>query len=75
MMRCQPCNGSKVIKPLGNMEKRCPTCDGVGYVETANDSANEIPVIDDTKHKKTSKEAIQQRLSEARANRKAKKIV
>ena len=33
--RCSICRGSKKIKGLGNMEKECPECKGIGFVSDA----------------------------------------
>jgi len=42
MDRCTTCNGFKRISPLGGIEKNCPTCKGVGFVDNLIDNQ---PVI------------------------------
>lgn len=34
-VRCATCNGKKSVMGLGMLEKECPTCYGVGYIDPA----------------------------------------
>ena len=33
IIRCTTCNGSKKISPLGSIQKECPSCHGIGFVD------------------------------------------
>lgn len=33
LVKCATCRGTKKIKGMGNIEKNCPTCHGIGYIE------------------------------------------
>jgi hypothetical protein len=33
VIRCDCCQGRKQIKGLGNMEKDCPACRGIGWID------------------------------------------
>lgn len=42
-VRCLLCNGKKTIVGLGMLEKECPTCYGVGYVDSKpKDSVKDV---------------------------------
>lgn len=32
LSRCGVCNGTKMVKGLGGISKKCPTCKGIGHV-------------------------------------------
>lgn len=31
--RCERCRGTKRVVGMGNIEKKCPECNGVGWIE------------------------------------------
>ncbi len=52
--RCDSCQGKKTIKGLGNIEKECPSCQGIGWIAAPSILEN----IKKKSHKKKSKETI-----------------
>lgn len=36
--RCEGCQGRKKIKALGNIEKDCPNCRGIGWLDNGDKS-------------------------------------
>ncbi len=43
LIQCGTCNGRKILRGLGNIEKKCEQCNGVGWV-TKEDPIIEEPV-------------------------------
>lgn len=37
MIHCPACKGKKIMIGLGNIEKDCPSCRGVGYINPPSD--------------------------------------
>ena len=37
LKRCPNCNGSKMVIGLGALEKKCPDCKGIGFVDKIED--------------------------------------
>lgn len=33
LQRCESCRGAKMIKGLGMIEKKCDSCNGIGWIE------------------------------------------
>lgn len=45
--RCLQCRGQKYATGLGGMRKRCQECNGVGYVDIAEDEEHDESYVDE----------------------------
>lgn len=45
-VRCVMCRGQKKVRGLGSMIKKCNVCEGVGYVESVDDTQDVQDVED-----------------------------
>lgn len=37
IIRCHKCRGAKVFSELGNIFKRCVTCEGIGFIDATEE--------------------------------------
>ncbi len=44
MVRCRTCNGFKKILGLGNLQKDCVDCDGIGYIEDKTEEQEPVKI-------------------------------
>lgn len=52
ILRCPLCNGSKKVVGIGLIEKKCPDCSGVGFIEETKEERN-VGRTDSRKEKET----------------------
>lgn len=50
VMRCQGCSGRKTVIGLGSILKKCPSCNGVGYVTVVEIEKEVAPVVEAISH-------------------------